>query len=190
MPWEGSQGTFCGDRMKKQYKLVLRDKVIPVLKKLLVLLCIVGFIVSSVFLTMNLYSIHTNTNNLKLDSSKQEVTLIDAEENLYGDNFTIEGDDIQRYVKVEKDAGTWYIEENGILVVEATFSDFVKTLVFWSIYFIGVVIWSIMSLVKYGKESFKIRFVFSTLLVLISSCYITLWWNMTSMLISNEGIIF
>lgn len=116
---------------------MLRIKGIGI--KIMVFLSIIGYILSGLYIVLNLYSIDANTSVLNNDSSSIEVINIDDNETLYlEDGSEVNGSDITSYVKVNRGSGTWYIEDD-LLAVEVVFSDLIGMLLI-NIFYMAVLL--------------------------------------------------
>lgn len=146
-----------------------------------------------------------NTRLVSQDSTKVRVASVDKDETLtLEDGTTVKKDKISEYIRVEKDAGTWYIPEDK-MSAEITVSDVVSMLrpfiavgiillvwlvirsvsgekfllygiasVLYSVWF-GLVCWTLYGFVF--KGGFRIVIISVVLLAVLSGLYIFGLWR-------------
>lgn len=121
-----------------------------IFKSILVAVLVIGFLVSSAYTILNLYSINQNTRTLLTDFSASRVSEINPDESIVLENTeVIDGSSIVSYVKVNKGSGTWYIKDSNTLIVETTFKDLASMVITNLIYVIGILFVLGYSILKY-----------------------------------------
>ena len=132
-------------------------------KKIFVIILLIGFLISSTYTFTSLFSINANSNTLMYDFSAERVSNIDEYDNIYlKDGTCIDGDSIDSYIKINSGEGTWYFRGSNTLAVETTYRDLVGLLginLLYLIVTVGVVSrWAYRSSYEY-KEPFIVIYV-------------------------------
>lgn len=140
--------------------------------KFITVLMLVGFMISVLYVTVNIMIIDRNTNIITdKDYTLTEVESIDKNDTLHlSDGTTVKSESIKEYIKVKQGSGTWYDKNSKCMVVEVLWNELI------SLYGVLILYTIILTVLNKKKVGFFFRGEFRGVFIVVLCFVVVVLW--------------